>query len=151
MSSECNPPSTKENAYVDSGESEVKPCKCTFNILIFFCLHNVKFGIAKSWTFAVVCIICTIANLYVYNAMAPPKVMTFRDVARLRRPSPFIGLDGIADRPRKPILIYPKLLSKINQADPGSVYGDDPDKFAVWEEFVPPVDREFKVTPTVRS
>lgn len=82
--------------------------------------------------------------------MSPPKAMTFRDVARLRRPSPFIGLDDIGDRPRKPLLIYPRLLSKINQADPDRAYGDDPDKFAAHEEFVPPVDRQFKVTPTVR-
>lgn len=101
--------------------------------------------------FFVVCILCTAANLYVYNAVGEHKVMTFRDVTKLRRPNPFIGLDGMSNLAREPIRIYPILLSKINQAEPDQAYGDDSVRFAAWEDTVPPVDREFKVNHTVSS
>ena len=84
--------------------------------------------------------------------MGEPKVMTFRDIGKLRRPNAFIGLNTMdaSDPPIEPILLHPGLLSQINKAEPSRAYGDDPVKFAAWRGTEPPVDREFKVTATVR-
>lgn len=67
-------------------------------------------------------------------------------MVRLRRPNQFVGLEGTTPtRVPPPKLIYPNLLSQINEADPARAYGDDPVKFANWEGLVGPEDRPFKV------
>ncbi|KAE9387152.1 hypothetical protein BT96DRAFT_1025282 [Gymnopus androsaceus JB14] len=72
-------------------------------------------------------------NLYIFRSLEKPQILTFRDVARMRRPNQFIGLERVSDLgTAEPVQIYPNLLSRINKLEPKQTYGDDPIKFAAW-------------------
>lgn len=103
------------------------------------------------------CLICTLLNLYIFYSSKDTRVLTFRDVVRLRRPNQFIGLEQVYSNnsisqhaPQAPSkLVYPNLLSIINQTDSGRSYGDDVDRFASWDKLLAPEDRLFKVNREV--
>ncbi|KAJ6612725.1 hypothetical protein B0H10DRAFT_2222905 [Mycena sp. CBHHK59/15] len=91
-------------------------------------------------------------NIHIFNALGRPKDLSFRDMVQLRRPNQFLGLERVETHPHaEPVLVYPNLLSQINRAEPDRAYGDDPDKFRAWGGFVPPEDRQFKVTPKIST
>jgi len=70
----------------------------------------------------------------------------------MRRPNQFIGLERVKmPNYTEPVLIYPNLLSQINQADPDRAYGDDPVKFAALGGLVAPIDRQLKVTTKIST
>ncbi|KAJ6584725.1 hypothetical protein B0H19DRAFT_394136 [Mycena capillaripes] len=97
------------------------------------------------WSLAL-CILATAINIRVFLVTKPPAVLTFRDIARMRRPNQFAGLEKVVDLgDAPPVTIYPNLLSRISQKHPNDAYGDDPVKFATWGGFVAPEDRAFQV------
>ncbi|KAG7098814.1 hypothetical protein E1B28_000719 [Marasmius oreades] len=95
-----------------------------------------------------ICLIATAINIYTFQLSRPTRVLTFRDVAKMRQPNQFIGLEKVSPEglgEAQPIVIYPNLLSRINRKKPTEVYGDDPVKFANWGGLVAPEDRPFQV------
>ena len=99
-----------------------------------------------------ICLSCTFLNIRLFNAAAKPKVYTYRDMDKLRRPNQFANLERLHNlEPPEPLLVYPDHLAKINRAEPDNTYGDDPIQWANWPRTDPPIPREFKVTPEVCS
>lgn len=98
-------------------------------------------------------VICTALNVSFYNVASTYQSIepTFRDVVKLRRPNQWVGLERVfnPDHVAAPILIYPNVISQVNQEDSDRAYGDDPNKYAELHALIPPVDRQFKVTPEV--
>ncbi|CAL1697624.1 unnamed protein product [Somion occarium] len=107
-------------------------------------------GLSRFTLFSiVVCIICTGINLHAFTSSYKPRITHYQDLATLRRPNQWIGLDRVQSPPEHapPILLYPNLLAQINSAEPTHVYKDDPVRIANLRALTPPEDRPFKVTP----
>jgi len=95
--------------------------------------------------------LCTLLNLLIFHSARDDRARTFRDVARLRRPNQFIGLDELQSETISPRSIHPQLLSIINKSEPSRAYGDDPAKLSLWHGFWPPEERTFQVTSEVST
>ncbi|TCD64208.1 hypothetical protein EIP91_004442 [Steccherinum ochraceum] len=100
-----------------------------------------------------VCLLCTSINIHAFRSAGKQQIRRYYDMGKLRRPSPFVGLDRVqlGDKTPEPILIYPNHLQIINKGEPSRAYSDDPARLLEIGGLVPPADRQFKVTPEIST
>lgn len=101
--------------------------------------------------YIVIAVLCTCLNVYAFRVASKSRIEHYTDLAELRRPNAFVGLDRVVPPKHvQRITVYPAELSQINSAAPTRAYSDDPVLTAEIGGLTPVEDREFKVSSTVR-
>ena len=106
-----------------------------------------------------ICLACTITNAVLLRFDQPVvsysstfASVTRADMAKLRRPNQFIGLDRIK-RPSPPepktTTNYPIVLAVVDSEKPSGVFSDDPKRHMTWKGMISPEERKVEVSKTV--
>ena len=107
----------------------------------------------------IICLACTLANAILLRFDQPSvpystslTSVTRADMAKLRRPNQFIGLDKIK-RPfpiePKTTTNYPIVLAIVDSDKPNGVFSDDPKRHMTWKGMISPEERKVEVSKTV--